>query len=389
MAERIAGTSVDIRFPVEKVRRYGAKAGMLMYIADKLPHIPQVPMIVSEIGETHESILSRADQAGIGWPRLFRSSAEAELIGFEGDFRTVRVDGFQEGHDQVKWNPSNYSMYRNEEYFSRGLKEQLDIVRYSSISLKEEFPQYSLPDEINVIVTEKAKSRFIGSYIKHPNREGIFLVTITESETIDGRNPVRSSYEINNDNEVRKLGSYLNFIPDEDAITEGLIEVANWHDQIASLPDIDPLWSYQVEFGIDPSFIFQFRPFKKLEKPSFKLKPDPDHPYEQLLPVVIGTTSEDGMILRVVDSDTAKTDEPCVYVDDMIMAWQNRRFPNLKASLLVDSHGFLQHGDVQAMRRSQVALLVPQSEYRWTKGLKSGDQVKIRSDGRRIEITPL
>lgn len=83
------------KYPHELVHRYGAKAGILIYVAEHLPDIPQAPMVVSEIGESADSLLARADAKGIGWPRLFRSSAEAELLGYEGYLELKRLNHLQ------------------------------------------------------------------------------------------------------------------------------------------------------------------------------------------------------------------------------------------------------------------------------------------------------
>ena len=81
-------------YPQELVHRYGAKAGMLMYVRERLPDIPQVDMIVKTPEEPINDALKRADRTRILWPRIFRSSAIAELQGYEGEFPTRVVEGF-------------------------------------------------------------------------------------------------------------------------------------------------------------------------------------------------------------------------------------------------------------------------------------------------------
>ena len=139
-------------YPQQIVHENGAKAGLLMHVAQHASDIPQLPFVVSRIGEQVESVLSRANQAGIGWPRLFRSSAVAELYGYEGDFPTKFVRSFEEGHAEVAWNPNNYGMYRNQEYFDRELRMMYNQIRASSVPMRIYRGDPTLPDEINVIV---------------------------------------------------------------------------------------------------------------------------------------------------------------------------------------------------------------------------------------------
>lgn len=89
------------RYPKDMVHRCGAKAGLLLHVREHLSHIPQARMIVSDIGESTDDLLARADASDIRYPRLFRSSAVAELVGYEGDFPTIEIDDFETGHDVV------------------------------------------------------------------------------------------------------------------------------------------------------------------------------------------------------------------------------------------------------------------------------------------------
>jgi len=174
MSPKIEGLRTEetsLRYPKELVERYGAKAGLLLYIAHKLPDIPQAPMIVNEPGEDVEDFLRRADKARIGYPRFFRSSAAAELLGYEGMFGTEVVRAFEIGHQEVRHNSNYYGLYRDREYYDRGVREIIEQVKHSPQNLKRSGVGFELPDEINVIVAEKAPSLFVGTLIKHPNQE--------------------------------------------------------------------------------------------------------------------------------------------------------------------------------------------------------------------------
>lgn len=150
----------SLRYPKELVHRFGAKAGILMYVAQMLPDIPQAKMIVSEIGEPTEALLRRADVAGIGRPRMFRSSAFVELAGYEGDFRTL----------------DSSVQYLDE-------PTMVEFVRRSTESFRDGDP--TLPEEINVIIAEKSPSRLGGTYIKLPNQDDQYLVSAVDLRSSD------------------------------------------------------------------------------------------------------------------------------------------------------------------------------------------------------------
>ena len=52
-------------YPEKYVHEYGAKAGLLMYIKEHLPYIPQMPMVVKRPTDNIGDILSQADDENI------------------------------------------------------------------------------------------------------------------------------------------------------------------------------------------------------------------------------------------------------------------------------------------------------------------------------------
>ncbi len=388
MVERQSETQANLVYPQELVHRYGAKAGVLLYIAERLPDIPQSPMVVNESGEDIDQFIARADQAGIGWPRFFRSSAAAELLGYEGQFSTKVVrDDFETGHRLVSWNPNNYGLYRDREYFDKGIRNIIEGIQNSPQDFKREGLGQDLPDQISVIITEKAPSKYVGTYIKHPNQEGVFLITITEDDSRNlyggAQDAVRTSFVFSQEKGLEELEGYsLDHIAGEE-IKRDLSQVVTWHDGIAALADIDSSWSYQIEFGIDPPCLFQVRPFKSLKKPTFTLKEAKDE-NEYTTPIVIGTTNSKGIVLKVVDSDSEITDEEVVFVDEMRVAWKAADFPNLRAVLLSGTHGFLQHSDVATMRKAQVSGLYRVYPFY---GVNPDDRIRVKADGKRLKVT--
>lgn len=386
-----------MEYPRELVHRYGAKAGVLLYVAKQLPDIPQMAMVVNEPGESTDNFLKRADETLTRWPRLFRSSSVAELVGYEGTFPTETVDGFEKGYEQTKWNPHYWGIYRDREYFAQGLRYIIERIQDSPRRLKEDGSNPNLPEEMNVIVAEKASSKYSGTYIKHPNQEDYYLVSFTESASLDrdqiGYDPQRYFYTYHEGGTIAFNTSFTRFdhrhLPE---ISEDLASVISWHDRIASLPEMDPNWAYQIEFGINPPCLFQVRPFKPFSKADFIVKPPKYHISEEV--VVIGVTSKEGLLARVEtnidtrNSDNVNSDnQPSVFYDELRTAWKVGDLRNHQANIFEHAEGLLAHGDISAMRHAQVSVLyanrVPTT---LSLHLEQGDWVHIVSDGNNARI---
>lgn len=382
-AERTSGEQ-NLVYPKDLVSRYGAKAGILLYVAQRLPDIPQAPMIVSEIGESTASIMARADAANIKWPRLFRSSAEAELVGYEGIFLTETIGPYEAGHARVAWNRNNYSIYRNPEYFESGIRQTIDTIRYSPQRMKEDGEEQHLPDEINVIVAEQSPSLYVGTYIIHPNIKGLYLITVASSSTINTLDADRTTFSFTAGEGARELEWYSAHHFGGEELENQLAQVVSWHERIAALPDMDPSWSYQVEFGIQPASLFQVRPFKPLQESSFQLPPM--EPEFGRPPIVIGTTPPQGLVLRIVNADSDDPGEDCMYVGEMKRAWKAEEFQGLKAAVLTHNFGFLQHNAISIMRKAEVTVL-PAGSWSDISGISEGDYIRIVSDGEHASVS--
>lgn len=380
-----------LAYPQQLVHENGAKAGILMHVTQHLPDIPQMPMVVSRIGEGAESFLARVDQARIGWPRLLRSSAIAELYGYEGDFPTYFIDSFEEGHNRARWNPHNYSMYRNQDYFDRELREMYEKVRASSVIVGA-YRGVPLPDEINVIAVQKSPSKYTGTYIKHPNREDYYVIALTDTASMDRNNlfynPIRSNFESGPKGISELSGLSSGNLSLTDKIRTDLEEVISWHDRIATLSDMDPDWAYQVEFGIDPPNLYQVRPFKPYEFATHRVTPVTKWPHPSL---VVGVTNEKGLIVRVEkESDWASNQPvndngvPSLFYGELRECWQSDRLTNLQAAVLDGAFGLLAHSDVRTIRRSQVAVMSLLSP--WSSILNHRDFVRVISDGYNAEF---
>jgi hypothetical protein len=363
-----------MKHPEKLVQKYGAKAGVLMYVAQELPDIPQLPMVVKMPDESIDDFIRRIDAANMGLPILLRSSAVAELYGYEGDFLTEWVDGSEK-------------VYTISEETLEFIKQKIENVENSTKEFKDKPEHSHLPDKINVIAVEQASSRFYGTFIKHPNQDEVYIFSVRKSLS-----PTLSTFDYAPERGVRETGGDLGKYVKE--VEEKLEKILLWYDRIASLPLMDSDWAYQIEFGLAPNYLFQVRPFKPIVKADFEVK----RKEEFGDPLVIGVTSKEGIDVRV---ETGLYDafmshevlnpknEPSVLVDSLRrMAKHAGLLPNLQANLLYDREGMLTHDDIKAMRRAQVSILYPEQRgsfsFFWK--LKQNKWINIVSDGKNIDI---
>jgi len=363
-------------FPEELVHNYGAKAGLLIYTAQELPKIPQMEMVVKDTEEPIDDFVRRIDEAGFELPIMLRSSAAAELDGYEGDFLTYDIEGTGKLRKQKK-------------DYLKEIKGKIKNVENSPRAFKDKPEHSHLPDKINVIAVERSLDRFSGTYIKHPNQEGHYIFSVTGESLHKNRFdfiPEQGLFQSMKD--IQKGYSQL--------IKECVEDISKWHDQIASLPLMDNSWSYQIEFGLFPNRLFQVRPFKPIEKADFEI--------EQKVvygsPLVIGITPEQGIDVRVernlemavMHGQILNPDnDPSCLVDSLrIWAKHAEKLSNLQANILWGSEGILAHEDIKVMRRAQVSILYPaidkpQSHYK----LHQDHWINIKSDGKHKKITKL
>jgi hypothetical protein len=369
-----------------------------MYVRDQLPGIPQVDMIVKTPEEPIEDALLRADKSGILWPRAFRSSAVAELEGYEGDFLTKIMDGYEEGHSKIT-NPLYVGIYSSKDLFVADVRETIEKIQKSPRWLKESDPKTHshLPDDICVIIAEKSPSSIVGTYIKHPNQKEYYVISASVAESIGTYNPEHSTYVYSKKKGVQTFEGFSQKRVENSSsvshiarkgIKSEIEAVIQWHNQIASLPEIDNSWTYQIEFGLDPPCLYQVRPFKPVEFADFELAGEEERS------LVIGITPKSGMKLRVendlrkryYDDEAINSDNrPSVLYDDMREARYFEYLPNHQANILTRGLGVLAHDDIKAIRHARLTgiyLFAPSLE----RDLDRGDWVNIASDGKTLHI---
>src|SRR3989344_67792 len=388
-----------MRYPTDLVHRYGAKAGILMYIQEHLPHIPQVDMIVKTPEESIDDALKRADKQRILWPRIFRSSAVAELYGHEGDFPTKIMEGFEAGRAAIT-NPRYLVPYSSRERFDDLVRGVIRDIQTSPRDLKEaDPPAYAhLPDDISVIIAEQSPSSITGTYIRHPNQKECYVVSATVADSLDTPDPLHSAYICDGQTGVQHFHGFdKRDIEKSGAISPAakaripfeIETIIPWHDQIARLPEMDPGWTYQIEFGLDPTCLYQVRPFKPMAFAGFTLPPADDY----IDYLVIGITPREGIAVRVETNlwergcnreEINPDHQPSLLYDCLRSARSCDDLPNHQANLLTGGFGILAHGDIKAMRRAQVSVIFIGDPY--YNHLHQGDRVILTSDGKTFSL---
>ena len=277
-------------YPEKYVHEYGAKAGLLMYIKEHLPYIPQMPMVVKRPTDNIDDILSQADDENIGWPRLFRSSTLEELYGFEGFFPTTKADKnelrFVRGEEITRF-------CKNLDEFNHYAKKEIMVI------------QNFLSKNMPVIITEQHQGELNGVLVEHPNQKGVlYMRTSYYAGGYNNRHHAVFQYA---DGKVQPMESfsvvmnrdYENWMP---TLIAQLQNVASWYNEIKALPEIDKEYSWQIEFGIDPAkkmempeCIFQFKPFRKKQFAEYTIPKS--RGAEEL--IVFGITPEYGIEIKV------------------------------------------------------------------------------------------
>jgi len=391
----------DILYPKPYVNNYGAKAGLLQYVKERLPEIPQMPFVVKRPKDDIEKIIKQADDVGIGWPRLIRSSAVEELYGYEGRFPTKVMESLEEERAAYREaNQGELIKYLTPESHKNSLRELIRMIE-DSPTLKNIASENGIPvsKKINVMITQKYNSNFRGTFVEHPNQNGALIFSLQDFR----HDKVNLAYSYKEGTLAHLGWCMLNSEEDKElckVISKQLCTVASWYEKIKSLPEMDKDWSYQIEFGINPELkqsnhecLFQVRPFRKKEYASFAL---PKMFYDNDI-IVFGITPPEGINVRMQNSIRSKGAFADIS-DNVLRGFSGdlhrvmdygytksiTRIPNIRAVLFGYSLGLLAHSDISLARK--VPLVAYSISGTLTEYAKEEGMFNIISDGNRIRI---
>ena len=144
-----------------------------------------------------------------------------------------------------------------------------------------------------------------------------------------------------------------------------------------------------------PFFLYQVRPFKPVERASFRLEKNKG------TTIPIGITAPEGNRYKVLKNIERKLrkgvllnpeNDPVVHIADLRHMWAEREIPNLQANLMTHLFGCLAHGDIAAIRRANFSAYGASGAHLRGKedfffdDLKDGDWIRLYSDGKGLII---
>lgn len=234
------------------------------------------------------------------------------------------------------------------------------------------------------------------SMLRHPHQENIIFIS--------GR-PVCDPYSYSEnfilDEITGKLKDVFYYSINEDREAEFPSDIKyalEFYKKIESMSEFQNGFTYQMEFGTNPLSIYQFRPFRKIEKPSWKLEID-NFGFSHEYPIVFGITPKEGLeliIARVLsekdlspirdslDKSVSKINsiydkERTIISQSNIHFYKGKDidliFPNAKAWIAEGAHQFLSHNLFRAMQYYNLVFIGLNTHD------KTGDKVRVFSDG--------
>ncbi len=229
--------------PVENIQTYGGKAAILMYVNEKLPHLPIRPFVVKEHGECANSVLSDFDL--MQKPVIARSSSPHEYGDFEGIFESVQD-------------------IENSSYL------EMAIARIERSAVSERAKEYAkqngfkVDEKIHILIQEQSNSVYNGAMMRHPNNPDLIFISYFSSRAESGRSHHRFLFDCVSESEKYNRCYHTDGISEDDA--KFLVGV---YKEIESLNEIAAEHSLFVEFGFEPFSLYQVRPFKKIQTADF------------------------------------------------------------------------------------------------------------------------
>ncbi len=228
--------------PAEQIQAYGGKAAILNHVKEALPGVAMPGYFVISADESARNHEERA--AELGDLLAVRSSSPHEYADFEGIF---------ESEEKVK--PAD-------------LEKAVRHVRASATSERArkyaEQHGFTIDDKMHVIVQAQSPSKYKGAMMRHPNDPD--KIYMCWWDTTKARLCTNYLYD-------ETTGKYADsdvFISKgrKSAEARELVEV---YKQIEQGTDIAPGYALVVEVGLEPTMVYQVRPFKKIETADFEV----------------------------------------------------------------------------------------------------------------------
>ncbi len=262
--------------PQQEIQKYGGKGAILNHIKEKLPEIPIPNYVIKEAGSNINSVLPEFQK--MEKPVIVRSSSPYEYGDFEGIF-----DSVLDVHD-------NHDL----EYAIRKVEESATSKKATEYAKQNGF---QIDGKINAIIQEQSDSRYNGAIMRHPNNPDLIFIGYSK-----GREMYKQHhYTFLFDETTQSSGDNRVFCSSEEFDEKDAKFLVEQYKKIESLENITKDHSLFVEFGYDPFWIYQARPFKKIETSDFKL-PEFDHDKDIWSDFVFGITPPEGIVLPVIKS---------------------------------------------------------------------------------------
>jgi len=259
--------------PLAEIVKYGGKGAILNHIRDNAPDIPLPRYFVQGAGERLWSVRKKIKD--LRYPLIVRSSSPYEYADFEGIFESV---------------PN----VRDKSDLRRAIRLVQESAHSTKARLYAQQQGFTIGKTIHLIIQEQSPSRYSGAMLRHPNNPDFIFINYFEN-TEGFRTHRTSRFNIKTRDEEESHSYYASGVSNNDACF-----LSDQYAKIEELTDIAEGHSLYVEFGLDPFFLYQVRPFKKIATADFSV-PEAD---ESMLEsdLVFGITPPEGKVYPVLRS---------------------------------------------------------------------------------------
>lgn len=266
----------------EDTKIYGRKGAVLKYINEQLPSVPIEPFILVPIGEDYGPYIEDAQKFEDFFVRS-SSPVEDGKHSFAGLFETINY------HKNTPFDGNAAA--------DKILKSALDneAVEYAQIHGIE------LTKEMGLVLHKNSDSDVNWGMLRHPHCPGLLFImgkvishNMTYNYVFDEK--AGKAFDVGDFHESQICG--------KDATEEGLdvdiLIAINNYRTIESLPEFQKNYTYHMEFGTDPFSVYQFRPFRKVEIPTWKIEKKNISKNDLKCSICFGITPKEGIELTAV-----------------------------------------------------------------------------------------